>query len=147
VQREILFRILLQSPSLIDEVAEEFAALIIPEAELDNLRREILEIEALRPGLDASALRQHLLLNGFAATVDALLSPSVDSGFLIRRSTSRDARSEWAHVIGMLVGGQRSALAEASDHLADDVSKVSWERFLAAREHALQQDRIDDEPI
>ena len=72
VQREILFRILLQSPSLIEEVAEEFAALDIPEAELDKLRREILEIEALRPGLDASATSATPSLNGFAATVDAL---------------------------------------------------------------------------
>ena len=135
----LLFRILLRSPSLIDEVAEEFAAIEIPEAELDKLRREILEIEALRPGLDASALRQHLLLNGFAATVDALLSPSVDSGFLVRSSDSRTARNEWAHVIEMLMGGHRSALAEASNHLIDDVSAASWERFLAARERALQR--------
>ncbi len=141
VQRELLFRILLQSPSLLDEVAEEFASLDIPEPELDKLRREILEIEALHPGLDASTLRQHLLMNGFAATVDALLSPSVDSGFLIRRSAIDDARNEWAHVIGMLMGGQRSALAEASNHLIDDVSTASWERFLAARERALQQNR------
>ena len=80
MQREILFRILLGCPTLIGEIAEEFAAIEIPEPELDKLRREILEVEALRPGLDASALRQHLLLNGFAATVDAFLSPSVDFG-------------------------------------------------------------------
>ncbi len=147
VQREILFRILLQSPTLIDEVAEELAALDVPEAELDKLRREILEIDGLRPGLDASALRQHLLMNGFAATVDALLSPSVDSGFLIRRSGSRDARSEWAHVVRMLAGGQRAALAEAGNHLIDDVSTAGWERFLAAREWALQQDRVDDDTM
>ena len=106
-QREILFRMLLELPSLIEEVAEEIAALDLPEAELDRLRREILEIEALRPGLDAAALRQHLLLNGFAATVDALFSPLVDSGFLIRRPASGEPRREWAHVIGMLVGGER----------------------------------------
>ncbi len=147
VQREILFRILLQSPTLIDEVAEELAALDVPEAELDKLRREILEIDGLRPGLDASALRQHLLMNGFAATVDALLSPSVDSGFLIRRSGSRDARSEWAHVVRMLAGGQRAALAEAGNHLIDDVSTAGWERFLAAREWALQQGRVDDDTM
>jgi DNA primase len=146
-QREILFRILLRSPALIGEVAEEFAAVEVAEAELDKLRREILEIEALRPGLDASALRQHLLLNGFAATVDALLWPSVDSGFLVRRSDSRTPRDEWAHVIGMLMGGHRSALAEASNHLIDDVSAAGWERFLAARERALQNVRIDDDPV
>jgi len=129
------------------EVAEEFAAIEIPEAELDKLRREILEIEAVRPGLDAPALRQHLLLNGFAPTVDALLSPSVDSGFLVRRSDSRRARDEWAHVIGMLMGGYRSALAEVSNHLIDDVSAAAWERFLAARKRALQEGRHDDEPV
>jgi DNA primase len=147
MQREILFRILLRFPALIDEVTEEFVALEVPEAELDKLRREILEIEALRPGLDASALRQHLLLNGFAATVDALLSPSVDSAFLVRGSDSRIARNDWAHVIGMLMGGHRSALAEASNHLIDDVSAASWERFLAARGRALHEARFDDDPV
>jgi DNA primase len=143
-QRELLFRILLQSPSLLDEVAEEFASLDIPEPDLDKLRREILQIEALHPGLEASTLRQHLLTNGFAAAVEAFISPSVDSGFLIRRSAIDDARNEWAHVIEMLMGGQRSALAEASNHLIDDVSTASWEYFLAARERALQQNGSDE---
>jgi len=146
-QREILFCLLLGSPGLIQEVAEDFAAIEIPEAELDKLRREILEVEALRPGLDASALRQHLLLNGFAATVDALLSPSVDSGFLVRSSDSRMARDEWAHVIGMLMGGHRSALAEASNHLIDDASAANWDRFLATRERVLREVRLDDDPV
>ena len=147
MQREILFRILLRCPTLIGEVAEEFAAIEIPEAELDKLRREILEVEALRPGLDASALRQHLLLNGFAATVDALLSPSVDSGFLVRSSVSRTVRDEWAHVIEMLMGGHRSALTEASNHLTDDASAANWERFLAERERVLREVRLDDDPV
>jgi len=147
IQREILFRILLRCPTLIGEVAEEFAGIEIPEAELDKLRREILEVEALRPGLDASALQQHLLLNGFAATVDALLSPSVDSGFLVRSSESRGARDEWAHVIGMLMGGHRSALAEVSNHLTDDASAANWERFLAARERVLREIWLDDDPV
>jgi DNA primase len=146
-QREILFCLLLSFPSLLDEVAEEFAALEIPEAGLDKLRREILEIEALYPGLEASALRQHLHTNGFAATVDALLSPSVDSAFLIRRSAIDDARSKWAHVIGMLMGGQRSVIAEASNHLIDDLSVASWEHFLAAREQSLQQNGGSDDSI
>src|SRR5579875_3045979 len=146
-QREILFCLLLNFPSLIGEVAEEFAALDLPEAELDKLRREILEIDTLRPGLEASALRQHLSTRGFAAIVDALLSPSVDLGFLIRRSGMPAARAEWAHVIGMLTGGRWSILAEASSHLIRDVSTASWDDFLAARERALQQSASDDESI
>jgi DNA primase len=146
-QREILFCLLLNFPSLIGEVAEEFAALDIPEPELDKLRREILEIEALRPGLEASTLRQHLHSNGFAAAVDALLLPSVDAAFLVRRSAAHGARDEWAHVMGMLLGGQRSVLVEASNHLIDDLSTASWEHFLAARERALQQNKGDGEPV
>ncbi len=145
-QREILFRILLHSPAVIEEIAEEFAGLDIPEAELDKLRREILEVEALRPGLDAPALRQHLQLNGFAATVDGLLSPSLNSGFLVRSSDPRAARDTWAHVIGMLMGGHRLALAEASNHLIDEVSSASWERFLAARDEALREGWLDGDP-
>jgi DNA primase len=146
VQRMILFRILLQSPLVIEEVAEEFAAIDIPEAELDKLRREILESAALRPGLDASELRQHLLASGFAATVDALLSPSVDSGFMVRRPAMRDARNEWAHVIAMLQGGRCTPLTEASAHLIEELSTASWERFLAAREWALLHGPGDDDP-
>ena len=79
--------------------------------------------------------------------MDALLSPSVDSGFLVRSSDSRTARDEWAHVIGMLMGGHRSALAEASNDLIDDASAANWERFLAARERVLREIWLDDDPI
>ena len=69
LQREILFRILLHFPEVIDEVAQEFDALDMPEAELNTLRREILGLTAQRPGLDAEALQQHLVKTGCAATV------------------------------------------------------------------------------
>ncbi|HEY1259105.1 MAG TPA: DNA primase [Stellaceae bacterium] len=111
VQREILFRILIDYPELIDEVAESFAALEIPEQGLDKLRRELLGVTALRPGLDAPALRQHLVQNGFAAAVDALFSPSVDTGFLARRSDPNSARGEWTHVVGMLTREEPSVVA------------------------------------
>ena len=147
-QREILLRLLLHCPALIDEVAEEFARLEIPEAELDNLRRAILEVgaSALASGVDADSLQQHLVQDGFAATVDALLSPSVDTGFLVRRSDPGSVRSEWAHVIGMLMRGDPSGVTEASNHLIDDVSSESWERFLAALERTPHEALGDDGP-
>ena len=143
VQRELLIRMLLRYPALIADVAEDFAALDLPEPMLDKLRRKILETDALHPGLDACALQQHLSLNGFAATVDALLSPSVDTGFLDRRSDPSSVRSEWDHVIGMLMRSDRSDLREAGIHLIGDVSMASWDRFLAARERAVQ-DGLDE---
>ncbi len=145
LQREILFRILLHFPALIDAVAEEFASLDTPESELDKLRHEILRLEALRAGLDAGTLQQHLVKNGFAATVDALLSPSVDTGFLVRCPDPTSARREWTHVIRMLRGGERSAVAEVSNDLERDVSAEMWERFQTARERALQEGLIGGE--
>ncbi len=140
IQREKLFRLLLNFPWLIDEVAEEFAALDVPEPELDRLRRQILEVDALRPGLDARALHQHLVQTGLAATVDGLLVPSVDTIFLVRCFDPISTRKEWVRVTRMLTEGDNNALAEATKDLISDISADSWERFLAAREHVMRPD-------
>ncbi len=124
IQREILLRILVDHPELIDEVAEALAALEIPEPGLDKLRRELLGVTVSSPGLDAPALRQHLLQNGLAATVDAVFSPSVDAGFLARRSDLDLARGEWAHVIGMLTREEPCAVAVSGNDPIGEVGSV-----------------------
>jgi DNA primase len=144
LQHEILFRILLHFPGLIVEVAEEFASLDLPEADFDKLRHEILGLEASQPGLDAGTLQQHLVQSGFAATVDALLTPSVDTGFVVRCPDPASARKEWTHVIRMLGRRERSVMAAGSD-LESEVSAEMWERFQAAREQELQQGLIGSE--
>jgi len=146
VLRENLFRIILRFPCLIDEVTEELAALDTPESDLDTLRRQILDSDAAGSGLDAHDLQQHLVRNGLAATVERLLSPSVDTTFLVRCSDPISARKEWARATGVLTGGDRCALAEATDDLISDVCLESWERFLAARQRALHEgSRGEDE--
>ncbi len=146
IQRENLFRMILHFPSLIDQVAEELAALEVPEPELGSLRRQILELDAVGSGLDAHALQQHLVQNGLAATVEKLLLSSVDTTFLVRCSDPISARKEWVRVTRMLTGGDRCALAEATDDLISDICPESWERFLAARERALHEgSRVEDE--
>ncbi len=147
LQREILFRILLHFPELIDEVAQEFDALNMPEAELNTLRREILGLTSEQPGLDAEALQQHLVKTGCAATVVGLLSPSVDTGFLVRCPDPTSARREWTHVVRMLMGGDRAAMVQAGNDLEHDVSAEIWERFQAAREWVVQQGLIGDDQI
>jgi DNA primase len=145
IQRENLLRMILHSPWLVDEVAEQLATLEIPEPALDGLRRQILAADASEPGLDAGALRQHLVRNGHAATVDRLLLSSVDTTFLVRCSDPSATRKEWARVTRMLTGGDRCALAEATDDLIGDVTSENWERFLAAREKALHEHLADDD--
>jgi DNA primase len=139
IRCEVLLRLLLDFPTLIGEVAEQLATVGIPEPELDKLRGEILEIAALRPGLDAPTLRQHLLLSGFAATVERLLSPSVDTGFLVRRSDPNSVRKDCAHVIGMLMQDDRGSVSAIGSDIGSDLSPESWERFRAARELALEK--------
>ena len=146
IQRENLLRIILHFPCLIDQLAEELAALEIPESDLDSLRRQILEADAAGSGLDAHPFQQHLVKNGLAATVERLLLPSVDTTFLVRCSDPISARKEWVRVTRMLTGGDRCALAEATDDLISDICPESWERFLAARERALHEgSRGEDE--
>jgi DNA primase len=146
IQRENLFRMILHFPCLIDQVAEELAALEVPEPELGSLRRQILELDVAGSGLDAHALQQHLVENGLAATVERLLLPSVDTTFLVRCSDPISVRTEWVRVTRMLTGGDRCALAEATDNLISDICPESWEQFLAARERILHEGpRGDDD--
>src|SRR5207245_7896411 len=98
IQRENLLRMVLHFPCLIDGVAEELAALEMPEPELDGLRRRILELDPAESGLDARALQQHLQHKGLAAAVESLLSPSLDTTLLVRCPAPLAARTERVRV-------------------------------------------------
>jgi DNA primase len=149
-QREVLMGMLLEHTFLVAEAHEEIAALDFPEPELDRLRRAILEVEALSPGLDGEALRQHLGQNGFAMTVDAVTSALADhAGFLARAPEADAVRLGWTHVTRMArasgPGGDRSELAGAADALARDLSPETWERFLALQGREAQEGFSEDE--
>ena len=145
-QRELLVALLIEHPFLVAEAHEEIAALDFPEPELDSLRRAILELEALTPGLDGDALRLHLDHNGFAGTVDAAVAALADhAGFLSRVSEVDVVRTSWAHVTRMVREGDRSELAGAADALARDPSPETWERFLALQGREAQEGFSEDE--
>jgi DNA primase len=144
LRREVLLRMMLQHPFLITEASEDIAAIDFPEPELDRLRREILELEVLRPGLDASALRQHLELCGLTTTVERLLSPSVDhAGFLSRDADVESVRLGWLHVLRM-IRDERTERAGAVEALALDPSPANWERFLALHGRQSEDDVATD---
>jgi hypothetical protein len=144
-RREILLRVLLHHPFLVGEASEEIAALDFPEPELDKLRREILQVEVSRPGLDAPALRQHLEQCGLATTVDRILSPSVDhAGFLLHNADDQAVRLALLHVLKMIRDDEPSDSANAADALARDFSAANWERFLALRGRETEDDLAAD---
>ena len=141
LRREILVRMLLQQPVLMGEASEEIAAIDFPEPELDRLRREILQVEVLQPGLDASGLRQHLERCGFGSTLDGLLSPSFDhAGFLAREGDEDAVRQGWLHVLRMIREEVRNERATAAEALARDPSDATWERFLALHGRQSEED-------
>jgi hypothetical protein len=131
----------LQHPFLAGEASEEIAALDFPEPELDRLRREILQVEVVNPGLDASGLRQHLERCGFGSTLDGLLSPSSDhAGFLAREGDEDAVRQGWLHVLRMIREEVRSERATAAEALARDPSDATWDRFVALHGRQTEED-------
>jgi hypothetical protein len=107
------------------------------------LRRAILEVEVLSPGLDAEELRQHLGQNGFAMTVDAVISALADhAGFLSRVSGATIVRQSWTHVTRMVRDGDRSMSGPPGFDLT--VPEL-WERDQAAREGEAQEGFSEDE--
>jgi DNA primase len=142
-QRELLIGMLLEHPFLVAEAHEDIAMFDFPEPELDRLRRAILEVEVLSPGLDAEELRQHLGQNGFAMTVDAVISALADhAGFLSRVSGANIVRQSWTHVTRMVRDGDRSMSGPSGFDLT--VPEL-WERDQAAREGEAQEGFSENE--
>lgn len=137
-QREVLIGLLLEHPFLVAEAHEEIAALDFPEPELDRLRRAILEVEVMSPGLDAEALRQHLGQNGFAMTVDAVARALTDHAkFLSRVTEAEGVRKSWLHLTQMVHGD-----AEPADDLT---TPEAWDRFLALQGREAQEGFSEDD--
>ncbi|HVH78072.1 MAG TPA: hypothetical protein VM782_01670, partial [Stellaceae bacterium] len=127
-QRELLVGMLLEHPFLIAEAHEEIAFFDFPEAELDSLRRAILEADTRSEGLDVEALRQHLGQNGFAEAVDAVLAVLTEhGGFLTRVADAESVRQGWTHVVQMVRVGNYGELVEFEDSPPPDLSPEEWQ--------------------
>ena len=63
--------------ALLNEVEEEFAQLEFISPDLDKLRNAILKAHAPLPDLDSETLTRHLIDDGFAKTVEGVLSAQV----------------------------------------------------------------------
>jgi DNA primase len=138
-QRELLCRILLQFPSFIDVVEEDFVAFDFPEEHLGELRREILNAQAMRPGLEGDYLYNHLKLNGFRDTLDELMSPSVHSDFIYRLADSASPQDLWDHVTKMMIA------RKVSRQSLDLTDAVAWEDYLIAKGGDDPDDFLRDE--
>jgi hypothetical protein len=131
---------LLEHPFLVAEAHEEIAFLDFPEAELDGLRRAILEADTSPQGLDVEQLRQHLGQNGFATAVDAVTCAlAAHAKFLSRVPGAAGVRQSWLHVTRMVRQGEPG-------ESADDLTvPEAWERAQAQWEGEAQEGFSENE--
>jgi DNA primase len=82
--RELLL-MLLAHPILAEEMLEQLADTLLTDAALDSLRREIINLTAAHPGLDAGTLQSHLMEGGNALILRQVAKPDEFNAYVLAR--------------------------------------------------------------
>lgn len=129
---EVVLALLLNHPFLLHEISEDLATLELGVPELDRLCDEILRVHALHPDLDAPMLKLHVTQNGFARTIEGVLSPRVflHAAFARADADADAVRQGWAEMksrfLEPLLSGE---IKDAERALAEDMTGEKWERL------------------
>jgi DNA primase len=151
-RQEVLVGIFLHFPELLDELVEDFAELDLPAADLDALRRGILNLHTVHPDLDAAMLQFHLTESGLGHLVTEFCKRPMPIHLAVAiGNTDRErARGSWCHARDLYrqEGMLRAGLDEAVRDLGSDPTDQSWSEFLArhksARDQSTRSSRIGD---
>ena len=102
-REQLIIRLILNHPILLDEVSEAFAELDFFSCDLDRLRKEIIDIAALNEGLDKGALKDHLSKRGSGDLLDRIdhQARRLDSWFSEADAASHDAMTGFKHMIAL----------------------------------------------
>lgn len=133
-QQQVILATFMHHPGLLDELGEVLATLTLDDPFLDKLRRQILEINAEDPGLDADGLRDHFMALGYSETVDGLLSDEAlhHAAFARQGASHSDARQGLAELLGRFAGPLlREQLFDAQREYGQTFSEASWQRMLS----------------
>jgi DNA primase len=131
-REEITLALVLNHPALLNEVEEELAQLEFLSADLDKLRIAILKTHAPQPDLDAETLTRQLKDDGFAKTVDGVLSAQVlnHAAFARIEADAETARLGWADTrSGFEKRRLGMQIRDAERDLAGDMSVENWTRM------------------
>ena len=139
---EILLATLINHPILYDDVAEHLGALdFSPAGEtLDNLRQEVLKSLAVEIGLDNRGLLDHLIENGFASVLGALMGDDVlgDAVFARPGAEPKDALDGWAHTFSKM----REEELDMEILEAVEKNKIEYSEEMTERIVFLQQEKL-----
>ncbi|HLB79532.1 MAG TPA: hypothetical protein VJJ77_03440, partial [Dongiaceae bacterium] len=106
-----LLATVINHPGLLTGHAEALAGITLPAAELDDLRRAIIDLAAGHPDLDTAMLKDHLTRHGFSRVLDALLINARRTRFAGPEAPAEEAGAGLAHVLGLM--REREAWREA----------------------------------
>jgi len=143
-QEQVLLAVIINHPSLLEEVGEELAHIEFLTPEHEALSREMLHMHGANPDLDAGALQLHLAQNGYAGTVDSLLAPQVltHAPFARREAELEAARLGWRDTHTQLLRRRRpQQVAEMERGLAGEMTEEWWARLKALHEQREDEDR------
>jgi DNA primase len=131
-REEVTLALVLNHPSLLNEVEEEFAQLEFLSPDLDKLRNAILKTHAPQPDLDAETLTRQLRDDGFAKTVEGVLSVQVlnHAAFARAEADAETVRLGWADTKGRFEKHRLGLqIRDAERDLAGDMSVENWTRM------------------
>ena len=111
-QEQAFIAAFLHHPGLLVEFAEELAEIALSSADLDRLRRDLLDVAAIHENLDAIELGRHLRQIADSSVVDAVKNPDLYRlwPFADPAGTIQDARAGVQHILSLY--RERAALAE-----------------------------------
>ena len=131
-REEVILALVLNHPSLLNEVEEEFAQFEFLSPDLDKLRNAILKTHAPQPDLDAETLTRQLKDDGFAKTVDGVLSAQVlnHAAFARPGADAETVRLGWADTKSRFEKRRLGLqIRDAAQDLAGDMSVENWTRM------------------
>ena len=145
-----LLALLINHPALLDEVAEWFVGVDMPDAGLEAVRRDLFARLSETPGLEAADLYRHLCESGHRDSLDRLLTAHLHTiEPRARRSASLEqARAAWAEISRRIeLDRLQKELQRAGQALGADTTEVNSDRVLALHAELSQAEGDDSDPF
>ncbi|MFO1056337.1 MAG: DNA primase [Dongiaceae bacterium] len=135
-QREaVLLAILLRHPDLLHDHGEAVAHVALGSADLDKVRRAIIDLAAGHPDLDSGSLTNYLIEKGFARVVETVFARTAVNGFAAPAADRATAALGLAHILGLLEEQEARREADIAEReLAENPTGENLARFEAKRQ-------------
>jgi len=129
---QVLIAASINHPAVVETYGEELGSVRLSDPKLDKLRQEILMVYARAPGIDAAALKSHLIEQGWSELLDVILGPEVyvHGGFVRPDAAPEIARTGFVQALARLNDAvHETQLDDAvKAYLADPGNQDTWRR-------------------